>query len=126
MEVRMPRGHYLTETVRNAIWEVRAGGLSEAEIGRRLGLPKRTVSKYLERLGGIRPRARRRPERCLALAEREEISRGIARGESARDIGRTLGRSHTTISREINRCGGRRRYRPPAAEWAAWPRAPRS
>ncbi len=122
----MPRGHYLTETVKNAIWEVRAEGLSEAEIGRRLGLPKRTVSKYLERLGGIRPRARRRPERCLALAEREEISRGIARGESARDIGRNLGRSHTTISREINRCGGRRRYRAHAAEWAAWERARRS
>ena len=77
-------------------------------------------------MGGIRPRARRRPERCLALAEREEISRGIARGESARDIGRNLGRSHTTISREINRCGGRRRYRAHAAEWAAWRRARRS
>ena len=122
----MPRGHYLTEAVKDAIWEVRAEGLSEAEIGRRLGLPKRTVSKYLERMGGIRPRARRRPERCLALAEREEISRGIARGESARDIGRNLGRSHTTISREINRCGGRRRYRAHAAEWAAWRRARRS
>ena len=122
----MPRGHYLTEAVKDAIWEVRAEGLSEAEIGRRLGLPKRTVSEYLERMGGIRPRARRRPERCLALAEREEISRGIARGESARDIGRTLGRSHTTVSREINRCGGRRRYRAHAAEGAAWRRARRS
>lgn len=122
----MPRGHYLTEAVKDAIWEVRAEGLSEAEIGRRLGLPKRTVSEYLGRMGGIRPRARRRPERCLALAEREEISRGIARGESARDIGRNLGRSHTTISREINRCGGRRRYRAHAAEWAAWRRARRS
>ena len=115
----MPRSHYLTEAVKDAIWEVRAEGLSEAEIGRRLGLPKRTVSKYLERLGGIRPRASRRPERCMTVAEREEISRGIARGESARAIGRTLGRSHTTISREINRCGGRRRYRAHAAEWAA-------
>jgi IS30 family transposase len=121
----MPRGHYLTGAVKDAIWEVRAGGLSEAEIGRRLGLPKRTVSKYLERLGGIRPRARRRPERCLTVAEREEISRGIARGESVRAIGRTLGRSHTTISREISRCGGRRGYRAHAAERAAWRRARR-
>ena len=121
----MPKGRYLTEGVKDAVWELRAEGGSEAEIGRRLGLPKRTVSKYLERMGGIRPRPCRRSERCLSLAEREEISRGIARGESARVIGRTLGRSHTTVSREINRCGGRGRYRAHAAERAAWGRAKR-
>ena len=121
----MPRGHYLAEAAKDAIWVLRAEGVSEAEIGRRLGLPKRTVSKYLERVGGIRPRASLRSERCLTLAEREEISRGIARGESARAIGRTLGRSHTTVSREINRCGGRGRYRAHAAERTAWRRARR-
>src|SRR5437764_12329747 len=121
----MPRGHCLTEAMNDAIWVLRAEGGSEAEMGRRLGLPKRTVSKYLERVGGIRPRAGRRPERCLTLAEREEISRGIARGESARAIGRTLGRSHTTVSREINRCGGRGRDRAQAARGAAWGRARR-
>jgi DNA-binding CsgD family transcriptional regulator len=41
----MPRGHYLTEGVKDAIWVLRAEGGSEAEIGRRLGIPKRTVSK---------------------------------------------------------------------------------
>ena len=121
----MSRGHYLTEAVKDAIWVLQAEGVSEAEIGRRLGLPKRTVSKYLERVGGIGPRSRRRSERCLTLAEREEISRGIARGESARAIGRTLGRSHTTVSREINRCGGHWRYRAHTAERAAWGRARR-
>src|SRR5438067_481810 len=121
----MPRGHYLAEAVKDAIWVLRAEGVSEAEIARRLVMPKRTVSKYLQRMGGIRPRPCRRSERCLSLAEREEISRGIARGESARAIGRTLGRSHTTVSREINRCGGRGRYRAHAAERAAWGRAKR-
>ena len=52
----------------------------------------------------------------LDLEEREEISRGIARGHSAREIAQALGRSHTTIVREINRCGGRRRYRAHAAD----------
>ena len=43
----MPRGHYLAEAVRDAIWVLRAEGVSGAEVGRRLGVPRRTVSKYL-------------------------------------------------------------------------------
>ena len=121
----MPKGHYLAEGVKDAIWVLRAAGVSEAEIARRLVMPKRTVSRYLQRMGGIRPRPRRRAECCLTLAEGEEISRGIARGESARAIGRALGRSHTTVFREINRCGGRGRYRAHAAEQTAWGRAKR-
>ena len=121
----MPKGHYLTEAVKDAIWELRAEGLSDREIGRRLGLARGSVSNHLARTGGIRPRARRRPERCLSLEEREEISRGIARGHSARAIARALGRSHTTIAREIDRCGGRRRYRAHAAEREAWRRSRR-
>ncbi len=112
----MPKGYGLSEAVKDGIWELRAQGLSEAEIGRRLGSPRATVSRYLARVGGIRPRPRRRPARCLSPNEREEISRGIAGGHSARAIARALRRSHTTIAREINRCGGRRRYRAQAAD----------
>ena len=121
----MPTGHYLSEETRERIWELRAKGLSDREVGRRLGLARATVSGYLRRAGGIRPRPRRRPERCLSFAEREEISRGIARGRSARAIARALRRSHTTIAREINRSGGRRRYRALAAERESWRRARR-
>ncbi len=121
----MSKGHYLTEDVKDAIWVLRAEGISDAEIARRLVMPKRTVSKYLQREGGIRRRARCRAGRCLTLDEREEISRGIARGDSARAIGRTLGRSHTTVSREINRCGGHGSYRAHRADRTAWRRARR-
>ena len=121
----MPKGYGLSEATKDGIWELRAYGLSEAEIGRRLGFPRATVSRYLARVGGIRPRPRRRAARCLSLNEREEISRGIAGGHSARQIARTLGRSHTTIAREIDRCGGRRRYRAHAAEREASRRARR-
>ena len=121
----MPKGHALSEATKDAIWELRAKGLSDREIGRRVGLPRGSVSNHLARTGGIRPRARRRPERCLNLEEREEISRAIARGHSARAIARTLGRSHTTIAREINRCGGRHRYRAHAADREAWRRSQR-
>jgi IS30 family transposase len=121
----MSKGHYLTEGVTDAIWVLRAEGISDAEIARRLVMSKRTVSKYLQRMGGIRRRPRRRAERCLTLDDREEISRGIARGDSARAIGRTLGRSHTTVSREIDRCGGRGSYRAYRADRTAWRRARR-
>jgi IS30 family transposase len=121
----MPRGFGLSEVTKDAIWKLRAQGLSDREIGRRLGLPRGSVSNHLARTGGIRPRARRRPERCLSFEEREEVSRAIAGGQSARAIARALGRSHTTIAREINRCGGRRRYRARAAEREAWRRSRR-
>jgi IS30 family transposase len=121
----MPRGYGLSEPAKDAIWKLRAEGLSDREIGRRLGFPRGSVSNHLARTGGIRPRARRRPERCLSFEEREEISRAIAGGHSARAIARALRRSHTTIAREINRCGGRRRYRAHAAEREAWRRSRR-
>src|SRR4051794_36666816 len=72
----MPKGHALSEATKEGIWELRAQGLSEREIGRQLGLGGNTVSVYLRVLGGIRPRPRRRAERCLTASEREEISRG--------------------------------------------------
>jgi len=112
----MPKGYALAEDVTDRIWELRSQGLSEAEVARRLGFPGVTVSRYVARFGGIRPRPRRRAARCLNLQEREEISRAIARGQSVRAIARALGRSHTTIAREINRCGGRQRYRAHVAE----------
>jgi IS30 family transposase len=121
----VPRGRYLSVAARDAVWELRARGLSDREIGRRLGLRRGSVSNHLARVGGIRPRARRRPARCLSLEEREEISRAIARDQSAREIARALGRSHATITREIDRCGGRRRYRAHAADREAWRRSRR-
>src|SRR5215207_118372 len=121
----MPRGYGLSEVTKDAFWGLRANGLSDREIGRRLGLPRGTVSNHLARTGGIRPRARRRPERCLGFEEREEISRAIARAQSARAIARALRRSHATIAREINRCGGRWRYRAQAADREAWRRSRR-
>src|SRR5680860_251454 len=116
----------LTQAEQDRIWEIRAEGLSDAEVARRLGLKRERVNGYLLGCGGIPPRRpRRRPTRCLTHAEREEISRGIARRDSDRQIARALGRSHSTIGREIGRCGGRRRYRAHFAEEEAWGRARR-
>jgi IS30 family transposase len=116
----------LTQAEQDRLWRVRVGGLSDARLAARTGLSRRQVEYYLRLCGGIRPRhARRRALRCLTLAEREEISRGVARGDSDRRIAGVLGRSHTTIAREIRRCGGRRRYRAHFADEEAWLRARR-
>ena len=121
----MTRVYGLSQAEKNAVWAMRAEGLSEREIARRLGRLATSVSRYVASLGGIRPRPCRRAERCLTFEEREEISRGIAGDESDRAIARRLGRSHTTIGREIERCGGRRRYRAHSADRQAWRRARR-
>ena len=60
---------------------------------------------------GIPPLARRRARLALILAERKEISRGIACGSSIREIARRLDRAASTVSREVTRHGGRPAYR---------------
>src|ERR1700733_6671378 len=61
-----------------------------------------------------------RSERTLTLAEREEISRGIASGSSIREIARNLQRAASTVSREVSRHGGHARYRASKADHQAW------
>ncbi|MEU4841268.1 helix-turn-helix domain-containing protein [Nocardia testacea] len=61
----------------------------------------------------------------LTAAEREEISRGLTMGCSARMIAVSLGRSPSTISREIARHGGRNAYRAAVADQPACQRARR-
>jgi IS30 family transposase len=73
--------------------------------------------------GGIRPAACKRGSRALSLAEREEISLGLSVCEPLRAIARRLGRSPSTISREVRRNGGVARYRATISDQAAWDRA---
>jgi len=77
-------------------------------------------SLYCRQHGGIVPAARRRSLRTLTLAEREDISRGIASGSSIREIAKSLERAVSTVSREVARHGGRPRYRANPADHQAW------
>src|SRR5260370_6894052 len=79
----------------------------------------------MPRHGAIHPTPPRRSRLALTLAEREEISRAIALDQSARSIARLLGRSPSSVSREISRNGGYDRYRAAPADEQAWNRARR-
>lgn len=100
-------------------------GESLSRIARHHRLPQQHVRRYFAQTGGVRPPPLRRAARALSAAEREEISRGIAGGVSARGIGVLLGRPHSTIVREIARNRGCSTYRAQAADTAAYARARR-
>jgi len=107
------------------IWVRLRAGHAAKPTARALGMPTSTVRAYLIRCGGIRPDPRCRSAGRSSLAEREEISRGLAAGRSLRSIAASLGRSPWTISREVAGNGGIRRYRAAVADRQAWARATR-
>jgi IS30 family transposase len=101
----------LSEMQRAEIWRRWKTGHSLHAIGRALSRAHPVVHRLLKQHGGIAPPLRRRSHLSLTLAEREDISRGIAGGCSIRDIAKGLQRAVSTISREVARHGGRALYR---------------
>ena len=106
------------------LWGRWRSGQCIADIARALERRNKSgVYRLLALNGGITPAARQRAPAALALEEREEISRGIAAGGSIRRIAAKLGRSPSTVSREVRRNGGCRAYRASEADTHAWERA---
>jgi len=121
---RKPRIYY-TETDKALMWDRWRKGDSLQAIAQLFDRSHGSVAGILRRTGGIRPPKRTRSRRALSLADREEISRGVVAGRSLRSIAASLSRSPSTISREINRNGGRQHYRANVADAVAWDRAHR-
>lgn len=115
-----------SEAEETLIWDRRSQGVGMRTVARELGRAHASVRSMVESYGGVRPRTQIRSSRHLTLEEREEISRGMAAGESLRSIARRLGRSASTVSREVARNGGGSRYRAHRADQAALRRARRS
>jgi transposase, IS30 family len=107
------------------IWAMWRRGDPVREMERTLGETLPRIRRYLRQSGGIPPIPRHRRADHLSLVDREEISRGIAAGLSARAIARRIGRPSSTVSREIARNGGRDAYRALVADAAAFERARR-
>ena len=115
---------WFTGAEKAELWERWKRGSSAAAISRALDRRNKTgVLRIVMLNGGIAPAPRRRALAALRLEEREEISRGIAAGQSIRQIALGLERAPSTVCREIGRNGGRQRYRANRAERSAWERA---
>ena len=121
---RRTRIHY-TESQKSQMWDRWQRGESLHQIARLFDRHHSSVRGILAVSGGIRPPLRKRSPRALTLPEREEISRGLVAAQSIRCIATSLGRSASTVSREVRRNEGPEGYRAAQADQAAWDRARR-
>lgn len=110
----------LSPAQKGELWQRWKAGFSLSDIARFLEKKPGSIYGVLAANGGFVPAARTRSARVLTLCEREEISRGLAANESFRQIAIGLDRSVSTVSREVNRHGGRERYRASHADEEAW------
>jgi IS30 family transposase len=113
--------------VYQVFWAGMAAGefINDAAIA--AGSYRKQGSGWLAAAGGVRPRRGRGLRgRCLTLAQREEVALGRARGDSIRAIAAIIGRSPSTVSRELRRNADRLgRYRATSAHALAYHRASR-
>jgi len=101
-----------TAAERRELWNRWKAGESVSDIARALDRADGTIHCTLREAGGVAPPERGRAARALQASEREEVSRGLAAGQSIRSIARRLARAPSMIGREIARNGGRTRWSP--------------
>jgi transposase len=115
---------------RQRFWAAITRGLSSEDAAVRAGVSAAVGVRWFREGGGM-PSVTLAPAsgRYLSFAEREEIAILRARGAGVRQIARQLGRSPSTISRELRRNaatrGGGLEYRATTAQWHADMRARR-
>ncbi len=122
--VRMGRPG-LSASQKAELWQRWKDGQSLSDIARVLRKHPGSIHGVVSANGGIVPLERCRSRLALSLSEREEVSRGIAAGDSMRRIAFAIRRAPSTVSREVARHDGRKRYRASEADQAAWDRARR-
>jgi IS30 family transposase len=117
----------ITEVVQR-FWAAMQRGEFITDAAAEAGTYRKKGARWLVAAGGVRPRRGRDLKgRCLTFSDREEIALGRAGGESMRAIAARLGRSPSTISRELARnagCAGQS-YRATTAHALAYERASR-
>jgi IS30 family transposase len=115
----------MSDEMKADLWRRWRAGESISVISRQIGKPPGSVFTVLKHHGGIAPEPRKDRAGSLSRAEREEVSRRLCAGDSYNAIAALLGRAVSTISREVNKNGGRDAYRATAAQERALDRARR-
>lgn len=115
----------LSDQEKSELWRRWQAGQSLTDIGLALGKHAGSIHGVISLKGGIAPSDRKRSLSHLTLQEREQISRGLAKSMSLRSIARDLGRSPSTISREVSKNQGVIKYRAVIADELAWERSRR-
>lgn len=117
---------HMTIEDREEIWLRLEAGETLTEIAAVIDRTLSTLSTFVIRNGGRRPREQTPwSDKRMSLEEREEISRGLALGESFRSIAKRIGRAPSTVSRDVKSNGGRDGYRAVDAEASVRQRARR-
>ena len=94
---------YYTAAQKAVMWERWKQGWTLHQIAHLFDRAHGSIRGIFEQTGGFRPPQRSRSPIALTLAEREEISRSVAAGQSIRSTAARLGRAPSTVSREIRR-----------------------
>jgi transposase, IS30 family len=121
---------HVPKDIHRRFWRLIAAGWSTEKAAWAVGVDRRTGLVWFTEAGGMPPLKLVEPSgRYLSFSEREEIALGRAAGLGVRQIARQLGRSASTVSREVARgCLTRRprgRYRATVAQARAEQRARR-
>jgi IS30 family transposase len=106
----------ISDTERQRIAELLAEGAPVWRLHKEINRSRYAIRRAVVALHRPPKREPRRSPLRLSLAEREDISRGLAAGEPVREIARRLGRAPSTVCREVAANGGRGRYRACAAD----------
>jgi IS30 family transposase len=106
----------ISDAERRRIAELLAAGAPVWRLHKEINRSRHAIRRAVVALHRPPKREPRRSPLRLSLAEREEISRGLAAGESIRGIACLLGRAPSTVCRDVAANGGRERYRACAAD----------
>lgn len=122
--MRSPGAPSLRREVERQFWAQIATGITSEKAAEAIGVSPVVGTRWFQRRGGM-PLMMAKPisGRYLSFAEREEIGVLRAQAVGVRAIARRLGRSPSTVSREVKRNaatrGGKLEYRASVAQWKA-------